>query len=100
MRHPGHDRRPHRIQHQRDRPASPGSFDANYDLVAWTDIADSGFTQINEFSVSGISSHEVGHALGLEHDGGSPGGAYYEGHGSGETRWTTIMGNIWPGDVV
>ncbi len=34
-------------------------------------------------------SHEVGHTLGLSHDG--PG--YYGGHGTGLTSWTPIMGN-------
>jgi len=39
-------------------------------------------------------SHEVGHTLGLSHDGGSYGSDanYYEGHGSGATSWGTIMG--------
>jgi len=39
-------------------------------------------------------SHEVGHTLGLSHDGGSFGSDanYYEGHGSGATSWGTIMG--------
>jgi hypothetical protein len=39
-------------------------------------------------------SHEVGHTLGLSHDGGSYGSDanYYEGHGSGDTSWGTIMG--------
>jgi PKD repeat protein len=36
-------------------------------------------------------SHEVGHNLGLSHDGGS-GVSYYEGHGSGDTGWAPIMG--------
>jgi len=38
-------------------------------------------------------SHEVGHALGLNHDGQKPGdGEYYEGHGAGATYWSPIMG--------
>lgn len=37
-------------------------------------------------------SHEVGHALGLNHDGGGGDGEYYEGHGSGATFWAPIMG--------
>ncbi|MCC2692656.1 cadherin-like domain-containing protein, partial [Nodularia sp. LEGE 04288] len=39
-------------------------------------------------------SHEVGHTLGLEHDGTSqqPGNNYYEGQGSGDTGWAPIMG--------
>ncbi|HKB03689.1 MAG TPA: hypothetical protein VKD90_15805, partial [Gemmataceae bacterium] len=38
-------------------------------------------------------SHEVGHTLGLEHDGQtSPPDDYYEGHGTGPTGWAPIMG--------
>ena len=38
-------------------------------------------------------SHEVGHNLGLSHDGRlSPSEAYYDGHGSGNTGWGPIMG--------
>ncbi len=36
-------------------------------------------------------SHEVGHNLGLRHDGSSSSG-YYAGHGSGDTGWAPIMG--------
>lgn len=36
-------------------------------------------------------SHEVGHTLGLSHDGGK-GMTYYSGHGSGETGWAPLMG--------
>ena len=36
-------------------------------------------------------SHEVGHSLGLSHDGTSS-NPYYYGHGSGETSWAPIMG--------
>jgi len=36
-------------------------------------------------------SHEVGHNMGLHHDGTSTTG-YYGGHGSGETGWGPIMG--------
>ena len=36
-------------------------------------------------------SHEVGHTLGLSHDGG-PGTSYYLGHGVGATGWASIMG--------
>eukprot|EP00798_Chlamydomonas_sp_ICE-L_P001760 gene1760-33174_t len=37
------------------------------------------------------ASHEVGHALGLSHDGTSSVG-YYTGHGSGNNGWAPIMG--------
>jgi len=37
-------------------------------------------------------SHEVGHALGLSHDGISPDTAYHPGFGSGDTSWGPIMG--------
>ena len=37
-------------------------------------------------------SHEVGHNLGLNHDGDAS-REYYRGHGSGVTGWAPIMGN-------
>ncbi len=37
-------------------------------------------------------SHEVGHALGLGHDGGGGDGEYWTGHGSGATYYSPIMG--------
>jgi Domain of unknown function (DUF4114)/Calx-beta domain len=38
-------------------------------------------------------SHEVGHALGLDHDGRiSPNEGYYAGQGTGDTGWAPIMG--------
>ena len=40
-----------------------------------------------------VVSHEVGHTLGLSHDGRiSPAENYYAGHGAGETGWAPIMG--------
>ena len=45
----------------------------------------------NEKFTAEAISHEVGHTLGLSHDGGS-GTSYYGGHGSGETGWASIMG--------
>jgi serralysin len=45
----------------------------------------------NEKYIAEAVSHEVGHNLGLNHDGTSTTG-YYQGQGSGETGWGTIMG--------
>jgi hypothetical protein len=42
--------------------------------------------------VSEAVSHEVGHTLGLSHDGTLSGASYYSGHGSGENGWASIMG--------
>lgn len=42
--------------------------------------------------VSEAVSHEVGHTLGLSHDGILSGASYYSGHGSGENGWASIMG--------
>ena len=41
--------------------------------------------------VAEASSHEVGHAINLSHDGTST-STYYWGHGSGATSWAPIMG--------
>ncbi|WP_377703952.1 PKD domain-containing protein [Pseudoduganella sp. UC29_71] len=44
-----------------------------------------------EKAIAEATSHEVGHTLGLSHDGTSTVG-YYAGHGSGATGWAPIMG--------
>lgn len=44
-----------------------------------------------EKSIAEAVSHEVGHNLGLSHDGTATVG-YYQGHGSGATGWAPIMG--------
>lgn len=46
----------------------------------------------DEKAIAEAASHEVGHTLGLSHDGITGGSAYYAGHGSGETGWAPIMG--------
>ncbi|MCU0962468.1 MAG: GEVED domain-containing protein [Pirellulaceae bacterium] len=45
-----------------------------------------------EATVAEAATHEVGHTLGLVHDGTTAGVEYYEGHGSGSTSWAPIMG--------
>jgi len=65
------------------------SFSRSSDLPAWVFSANLGTG--NPKSVAEAVSHEVGHTLGLQHDGiddGSSSSSYYAGHGS----WAPIMG--------
>ena len=39
-----------------------------------------------------VISHEIGHTLGLAHDGQNPDVGYYGGHGGGDVGWAPIMG--------
>ncbi len=49
-----------------------------------------------EYACAETISHEVGHTMGLSHDGRStPPDAYYGGHGNGEVSWSPIMGAAW-----
>ena len=45
-------------------------------------------------------SHEVGHTVGLNHDGTDSGDEYFMGHGTGATSWAPIMGVGYGRDVV
>ena len=45
-----------------------------------------------ESYIAEAASHEIGHNLGLSHDGTTDGADYYGGHGSGETSWGPLMG--------
>ncbi|HEY6565812.1 MAG TPA: hypothetical protein VIY86_15115, partial [Pirellulaceae bacterium] len=55
-------------------------------------IFENNLTNGNVKNVAEATSHEVGHALNLSHDGVSGGSSYYGGHGSGTTAWAPIMG--------
>ena len=50
----------------------------------------------NGYATGRILAHEVGHGVGLNHDGGNDGGEYF--NGLPAFQWTPLMGNIWPGD--
>ena len=69
------------------------SFRAPYDspVFVFSEMLAGGYEKF----VANATSHEVGHALGLGHDGVSePADPYYDGHGSGDTNWSPIMGSV------
>ncbi len=80
--------------------AHTDSFSGSFNDVAWVDVSTVAAIESTPRAFGGLASHEVGHTLGLDHDGGSPGGEYYEGHGNGETHWSTIMGNVFNNPLV
>lgn len=65
-----------------------------------TSVDDPAFTFNKGVNVGGqTNSHEIGHSLGLRHDG-LDGATYHPGVGSGETSWGPIMGAPFGKNVV
>ncbi|MCU0712418.1 MAG: cadherin domain-containing protein [Pirellula sp.] len=73
------------------------SFSWGYATAGATDTPTYVFN-MGVIGAAGAASHEVGHTLGLSHDGTTaqhptqPNAEYYFGHGRGETSWAPIMG--------
>jgi subtilisin-like proprotein convertase family protein len=64
------------------------SFNWNYDQPVYVHTLGVGTGNKN---IAEVISHEIGHSLGLEHDGNSS-TSYFNGFGSGATGWAPIMG--------
>jgi len=69
-----------------------------YFQPAWVFVsrpnASTGFEGSHFEGVAATASHELGHNLGLSHDGDTA-QSYYFGHGTGATSWAPIMGGAY-----
>jgi hypothetical protein len=54
----------------------------------------------SEKNIAEVISHELGHNIGLSHDGALGGVEYYAGHGAGPTGWAPIMGSGYSRELV
>ncbi len=63
---------------------------------AWVYFDNAGW---HGFSIAEVVSHELGHNLGLSHDGTTDGDAYYWGHNADTGFWAPIMGASYGGNV-
>lgn len=75
--------------------AYDSTFDAYDDIEIYVWSGDYPSIDVTWLWIADSAAHEVGHALGLSHDGTTSGVEYYPGHGSGTTFWAPIMG--WTG---
>ncbi len=81
------------------------SFNWGYNSAGATDTPTYIFNRVGAEAAL-AATHEVGHALGLSHDGTTaahptqPNAGYYSGHGSGETAWGPVMGAPYYTNVV
>ena len=75
--------------------AYDSTFDAYDDIEIYVWSGDYPSVDVTWLWIADSAAHEVGHALGLSHDGTQSGVEYYPGHGSGTTFWAPIMG--WTG---
>jgi len=64
------------------------SFTSNVDTPAFVFASN---LALNAKYIADAAAHEVGHSLGLNHDGQGT-AAYYYGHGAGATSWAPVMG--------
>ena len=73
-----------------------GSFDWFSDTPAF--VFEENLSNGNEKFIAEAITHEVGHTLGLNHDG-IGNSSYYSGHGSGATGWAPILGTAYYKEV-